>query len=108
MSPSNPQQPTARLVCNARDEHVEIAVLDGRLREIPLLDNLGMVELDLEPGVYVVQFRSGSEKVERIATLTTPGNGLTIATSDPRVTCRTLSTCGVAGIRVAGLRIMGP
>ena len=32
----------------------------------------------------------------------------TIATSDPRVTCRTLPTCGVAGIRVAGLRIMGP
>ncbi|HQU72667.1 MAG: hypothetical protein KDI06_14760 [Calditrichaeota bacterium] len=83
MSPSNPQQPTARLVCNARDEHVEIAVLDGRLREIPLLDNLGMVELDLEPGVYVVQFRSGSEKVERIATLTTPGKTVYVDLDQP-------------------------
>lgn len=59
---------TARLVCDpGESRHVEVAVYDGRLEPLPLSYNLGRVELDVVPGAYKVEFRTGAETLAQIA-----------------------------------------
>lgn len=64
----------AYLACDAGDEHVEITVLDGNMDPVRLEHTMGRVELEVDPGAYMVQFRAGNEVREKLVLLANPGD----------------------------------
>ncbi|WP_331129256.1 hypothetical protein [Longimicrobium sp.] len=59
---------TALLICEPGEaEHVEVAIYDGLLQPLPLAYNLGRVEVQVVPGAYKVEFRTGAQTRSRIA-----------------------------------------
>ena len=66
--------PMARLVCDPGpdQEHVEVAVLNGRLEPIER-PTLGRFEADVPAGAYKVEFRTGADSHSELVVVTDPG-----------------------------------
>lgn len=63
------------LVANADDLNTVIEILDANLEPVRLRENLSEVEVELDPGVYTVQFRAGDALAEKQVVLR-PGSPL--------------------------------
>ncbi len=80
---SSSDQPTARLICEANADHVEISILDGALNPLPLAHNLGRVEVEVPLGGYIVRFQAGQEQSEQMVLVTEAGRTYTAALAEP-------------------------
>ena len=79
MSSSNHMSQKATLFVDAGEQQTEIEILDGNMIPVPLAENLGRVEIKLEPGVYAVRFRTGNQVKQKLAILQSPGASETVS-----------------------------
>jgi len=62
---SNEEIAKIKLVIDAGDPNTEIEILDANIDPVPLKENLSEVEVELNPGLYTVNFRAGDAVTEK-------------------------------------------